>query len=364
MHSCGHTLANCATECSVICIRMKIFFSGHHNPHFLTITEYLESAIRSLGHDLFAFEDRQHVIPGRIRKHVPWLHRTDLQIINRRMIAAAGKWKPDIAIVTGGGRIDPATVECLKKRGITCVLWTTDPPNVSCPLPTAAPCYDFIFCLGTESMELLERAGVRHARWLPMACDPERHYPIECTPADKEEYCSDVVFVGSHYPERAALFEHLAAQRFCDFALWGPGWDSLPRTSLLRRHVRGFHTRPEEWRKIYSAGKIVISSHYRDPGGILPVYQASPRVFEILACGAFQLCDDQHDVFALFKDGHDLVKFTDAKDLVAKVQYYLGHAEKRSAIAAQGRKTVLSRHTYQDRIRELLEKIGRGSSDR
>ena len=162
----------------------------------------------------------------------------------------------------------------------------------------------------------------------------------------------------------AALFEHLAAQRVCDFALWGPGWDALPPTSPLRRHLRGLHTRPDEWLKIYSASKIVISAHYRDPRGAIPVYQASPRVFEIMACGAFQLCDDQRDVFALFKDGHDLVKFTDAQDLVAKAQYYLEHSEERSAIAAQGRKTVLSRHTYQDRIRELLEKIGRGSSDR
>jgi spore maturation protein CgeB len=63
-------------------------------------------------------------------------------------------------------------------------------------------------------------------------------------------------------------------------------------------------------------------------------------------------------VFVLFQDGHDLVKFTDRHDLVAKVQYYLAHSEERRAIAAQGRETVLAWHTYQVRIRELLKKIG------
>jgi spore maturation protein CgeB len=339
---------------------MKILFSGHHNPHFHTITEYIESAIRQLGHDLFVFEDRQHVIPGRIRKRVPLLHRMDLQIINRRMTAAAEKWEPEIAIVTGGDRIDSVTIQYLKKHGVVCVLWTTDPPKESCPLPLAAPHYDFIFCLGTEMMELLERAGVPHAQWLPMACDPDRHHPVECTPEEGKRYGSDVVFVGSYYPERASLFERLATLDFCNLALWGPGWDALPETSPLRRHLRGLHTRPEEWLKIYSAGKIVLSSHYRDPRGV-PVYQASPRVFEILACGAFQLCDDQRDVFTLFKNDHDLVRFSDEKDLVAKVKYYLDHPEERKAIAAQGRKTVLARHTYRDRVRELLTGMGYGA---
>jgi spore maturation protein CgeB len=340
---------------------MKILFSGHHNPHFRTITEYIESALRHMGHDLFVFEDRRHLIPGRIRRLVPFLHRLDLLLMNRRMRAAAQRWRPDMAIVTGGDRIEPETVRHLKKIGVPSVLWTTDPPMESRLLPPAAPDYDFIFCLGTESMEVLGKAGIHRAQWLPMACDPDCHHPVSCTPDEQKKYGSDVVFVGSYYPRRAALFEPLAGLDFCDFSIWGPGWDTLPAASPLRKHVKGLHTRPDEWLKIYSSSKIVLSGHYQDPKGKIPVYQASPRVFEILACGAFQLCDDQRDVFALFEDGVDLVKFTDRHDLVAKVQYYLAHSEERRAIAAQGRETVLAGHTYQDRIRELLKKIGHES---
>jgi spore maturation protein CgeB len=341
---------------------MKILCCGHHNPHFHTITEYIESAISNLGQDLYIFEDRQHLIPGRIRKMVPFLHHGDLHMINRKMVAFAKKWKPDIAIVTGGDRISSDTIQHLKKIGIRCILWTTDPPKESYPLPLlAAPYYDFIFCLGTEAIELLEKGGIHNAKWLPMACDPTRHHPVECTPEEKKKYGSDVVFVGSYYPERAVLFEHLSVRRCCDLAIYGPGWDTLPGSSPLCKHLKGFHTRPEEWLKIYSASKIILSAHYRDPQGKLPVYQASPRVFEILACGAFQLCDDQRDVFTLFKEGHDLVKFLDGKDLVAKVQYYLTHPEERRLIGLQGRETVLARHTYQDRVKELLTKIGHGS---
>jgi spore maturation protein CgeB len=337
---------------------MKILFSGHHNPHFLTITEYLERAIAALGHDLHVFEDRRHLIPGRIRKHMEFLNQLDLGVINTDMRALARSVRPDIAIVTGGQRISAKTIRHIKRLGSTAVLWTTDPPMQFEPLVTAALSYDTIFCQGTEAIEMLARVGIEGTHWLPMACDPEVHHPVACSTVEHRQYGSDIVFVGSYYPERAALFEPLSALTSCAFAIWGPGWEALPAASPLRKHLKGRHTRPEDWLKIYSAGKIILSTHYHDPQKQFPVYQASPRVFEILACGAFQLCDDQRDVFTLFRDGRDLVKFKDGKDLVAKVQHYLAHPEERRAIAEQGRKTVLARHTYQERIKELLAKIG------
>jgi len=334
---------------------MKILFSGHHNPHFFTITEYLERAIAALGHDLYAFEDRRHLIPGRIRSRSAFLHGLDLGIINRKLLALAKSVKPDIAIVTGGNRIAAETIRHFKRLGIATVLWTTDPPRHFEPIVTMATSYDAIFCQGTEVIELLDRAGIGGAQWLPMACDPSYHHPVECTAEDKKTYGSDIVFVGSYYPSRAALFENLVD---FDLVIWGPGWGALDRNSPLCRCIRGAHTTPAEWLKIYSSSKIVLATHFQDPENRFPVYQASPRIFEALACRAFLMCDDQRDVFTLFRDGRDLVKFMDGKDLVVKVQHYLAHSEERKAIADYGREAVLARHTYQDRIKELLTKIG------
>jgi spore maturation protein CgeB len=334
---------------------MNILLSGHHNPHFPTITEYIESAIRNLGHELFIFEDRQHIIPGRIRSRSAFLHRIDLININRKLLALADSCKPDIAIITGGSRITAETICHFKRLGIDTVLWTTDPAPYFEPSVTAAASYDAVFCQGTEAIELLAQAGIGGARWLPMACDPDYHHPVECTSAEREKYGSDIVFVGSYYPERAALFEKLV-----DFnvAVWGPGWGALDRNSPLRRCIRGAHTTPDDWLKIYSSSKIIMATHYKDPKYRFPVYQASPRIFEALACKAFVLCDDQRDVFSLFRDGEDLVRFFDLSDLVNKAKHYLAHPEERDKIAGKGNSSVLKNHTYTHRIRELLSKIG------
>jgi spore maturation protein CgeB len=333
---------------------MKILFTGHHNPHFSTITEYMERAIRSLGHDLFVFEDRLHRIPGRVREKIPVLNRLDQRLINRSLLAVAEKVKPEIMIVTGGHRISPETIQKFKDRGVLSILWTIDAPSDFQLIIDAAPLYDHIFCQGTEAVELLDQAGIVGARWLPMACDPSCHHPVTCPPSDKARYGSDLVFVGSYYAGRASLFEKIT--KF-DLAIWGPGWDSLDRNSPLRRCIRGAHTTPEEWLKIYSASKIVLAAHYHDPQNSFPVYQASPRIFEALACGAFVICDRQRDVFSLFKEEDHLVSFYDSNDLIDKVTYYLEHAEERTAMATRGRAECLAKHTYVHRIQALLSLI-------
>ena len=57
---------------------MKILFSGYHNPDFLTITEYMEMAIENLGHKPVVFDDRRHIVPGRLRRKIGWLNKFDL----------------------------------------------------------------------------------------------------------------------------------------------------------------------------------------------------------------------------------------------------------------------------------------------
>lgn len=330
---------------------MKILFSGYHNPDFLTITEYMERAIENLGHDSFIFDDRQHILPGRLRRRIGWLNRFDLNQINKRLISLAYEAKPDIAIVTGGHRITSQTVTTLKNIGARTVLWTIDAPLNFQPIIDVAPLYDYIFCQGTEAIELLDQAGIKGANWLPMACDPAAHRPVELSPQEKEHYGSDVVFVGSYYPNRGELFEKLI--RF-NLGVWGPGWDKLHRHSPLRTFLKGGKTKPDEWLKIYSASKIVLAIHYQAPEISFPVYQASPRVFEALACGAFVISDNQKDVFSLFKEGSHLVRFDSPDDIVDKITYYLDHSDDRQKISRKGRQEVFNEHTYEDRIKKLL----------
>jgi len=203
---------------------------------------------------------------------------------------------------------------------------------------------------------LLNRAGIEGPQWLPVACDTNVHSSVEISPEERRHYGNDVVFAGSYYPNRAELFERLV-----DFNLgiWGPGWEKLDQKSKLIGCIRGTYTPPSEWSKIYSASKIILATHYQDPERKIPVYQASPRIFEALACGAFVISDNQRDVFLLFKDSQHLVRFDGPNNLMEKIQYYINHYEERKKIADRGREEVIKNHTYVHRIEKLLSLIER-----
>jgi spore maturation protein CgeB len=327
---------------------MKILLATCRNPHFRTITEYVEEALRAQGCEVEFFDDRAYIIPGRLRQALPFLEQTELMRINRRLVEKACAMRPDMLLVMGGFRIAGETMDQVRGAGVKTVLWTIDPP-VSRGLALAAPHYDHVFCGGTEAMEILGRNGYNKARWLPFGFAEGYHKPA---PPSTREPDFDICFIGSYYPRRERDFAGLADLRF---RIWGPGWEKLEPASPLRPLATTGNIPPSFWMQAYAQAKIVLCAHYHD--GVNPCYQASPRIFEALAVGAFLICDDQKDVKALFEDGRHLVIYRDAHDLREKAAYYLAHPEERRRIAAQGQQAALAGHSYGHRMRTLLDGV-------
>ena len=338
-------------------VTMKILFATARNPHFPTITEYIERAARALGHDIISFDDRAFTFPGRLRAAIPRIDRLDLSRLNRKLATEVRQQRPDLLLCAGGERILPETVEAARATGTTTVLWTIDSVKSRDPRIALASYFDFVFCGGTEMIEALRGSRLRNGpSWLPFACDPELHRPIKLSPEEESLYGCDIAFVGSlHldlYPNRLPMLEALA-----DFKMgvWGPGARALPASSPIHGKIRGDGIGYEEWARIYSSAKIVLCAHSSYPD--IPCTQASPRVYEVLACGGFLLCDDQPDVRALFEDGQDLAIFRSLSDLNHKARYYLDHDQERREIAVRGREKVLAKHTYRHRVAALIATV-------
>jgi len=340
---------------------MKVLFTGYYKPQYPTVTDYIEQALEELGHEVVILDECRHLLPGRLRARSPRLEAIDLRWFNKNVLLAGSRSRPDLFLAVGGERILPATVIALKAQKMRTALWTVDAPLQFAPILHGAPFYDHVFCQGTEAVDILRQRGVTRLTWLPMACAPAHHYPVDPGPEERATLGHDVVFVGSHYPVRERFLEGLAD---LDLFIWGPGWERLRKDSPLKGCVRAAHVRPELWRKIFAAAKIVLSVHFADPRGVIPCHQASPRVFEAMACGAFVLSDRQRDVLALFREGEHLACFGDAAELAEKVRRYLADPGERARIARRGAEEVLRNHTYTGRLRYLLDDVGRCVSGR
>lgn len=327
----------------------------------MTFTEYVERAIVGCGHVLETEDFRDWRIPGRVRARSAFLQAWDMDRINRNVLERAQRFRPDIVLVNGGWTIHPRTVSRIKTAGCpVTVNWIADYPLMFDKYLLAGPGYDHFFTSGTDSLFAYQGQGHKNGGWLPFACDPQIHRPVELSQDDLRRYACDICFVGSCYEERVEVLERLTG---FDLAVWGAGWDKLPKGSALRKFVRGGSLTPDQWVKAFGAAKIVLNIIGHRCGVMHPFVpehefrMTNTKVFEILGCGAFQMVDAKADAMALFKDREHLVFYRDADHLAELARFYLDHPQERERISAAGRAEVLRKHTYTDRIKELVSVV-------
>ncbi len=79
------------------------------------------------------------------------------------------------------------------------------------------------------------------------------------------------------------------------------------------------------------------------------------RSFDVLGAGGFLLSNFQAEYPLFFDLDHDLVCYSCQEDMLEKADYYLRHESERKKIALKGYERVSADHTYEIRLRQMLE---------
>jgi len=342
---------------------VNVVLSCVRNPDFEALPDYLAAALRSLGHRVTLFDHRRRLLPGRLRRVFPGLETLDRERLNRAFVRTVQSSRADLVIVNQGMLLSPSTIRAVRASGVRCVNWFSDFPAEFEDGLRLAPAYDAIFLGSSFAAGRHREAGHRHAAWLPFGCDPRAHHPEDQGPTAPPRLPrprptglpdgADVVFVGSHYPERQILLRFL---RGLPVGVWGPGWERAADDPHVAPMIRGGALRPADWRRLYARCGVALNIHYgsfgpREVSGDL----ANTRVFEILACGAFQVVDRQGDILRLFKEGEHLAAYSSGEELRERVEEALRDEGLRRSVAARGRAEVLARHTYEHRALHLAD---------
>lgn len=103
---------------------------------------------------------------------------------------------------------------------------------------------------------------------------------------------------------------------------------------------------------VFHCSKINLNISLRSIRSGIPL-----RAFDIIGCGGFLLSNYQADFADCFTAGEDFDFYEDENDLLRKLDYYLSHDSIRAEIAANGRRKLAGQHTFQHRIRQMLEVI-------
>jgi spore maturation protein CgeB len=334
-------------------------------------TEYCAQGLEDSGHNVRMYRygeqlERPIGLRGRVRRRVMGPERYSIsrvfqvsQADNLDVLRIAGEQRPDFTIVLKGESLLPETVARLRNLANgPIVQWCGDDPSWFPNIIGAAHLYDRFYLADPTYAADLESRGVC-ARFLPHAVDPSAW-----AGQDADIRSVDVIFVGDarhnmgHLPasrSRVEILEAVARASF-NLAVWGRGWEKLEAEYRVREAHRGLTLLPASAvARAYRSAKIVLNIHHAQ-------MREGPnmRTFEIPAADAFQLTDFKARMGDLFDIGTELAVYQDVDDVVPAIERYLNDESARSAIARAGKRRVERDHTYEVRMRQLIDDVRDG----
>jgi spore maturation protein CgeB len=344
-------------------LRPRIAVLGPFHGGTLPTATYTYQAFQRMGHrvrgiDVSGFNDgfmlleqfvknegRQGAMRG---QYVELVSQVLLETFNEKPI--------DILICMAQAPISAKALTELRNRGVVTVLWFVEDYLRFSYWREMAKFYDFVFTIQKgECIEKIKAAGAGEVHYLPTACDPHFHAPLDLSKEDKERWGSPFSFVGAGYHNRVQTFASMANY---PFKIWGSEWPTgKPFDRLVQEESR--RIKPEEYIKIFNATDVNLNLHSSserdgvDPSGDF----VNPRTFELAACGAFQLCDERLLLPELFEVGKEIITFSTREDMKEKMEYYLARPEERKVVCDRARARVLKEHSYERRMEQMLSMI-------
>ncbi|UZP04143.1 glycosyltransferase [Clostridium botulinum] len=133
-----------------------------------------------------------------------------------------------------------------------------------------------------------------------------------------------------------------------DFKVYGDEMWKLIHSKKIKYIGQAEHF--NEMPKVFKLSKININLTriYVESG--LPM-----RVFDVLGSKGFLVTNYKSDIVRYFNDGRDLIIYRDLQELSEIIEYYLHNERERQDIIINGYERVKHEHTYEVRLKQLMD---------
>jgi len=333
-------------------MRILLCYPGHSIATF-DVAHGWDMALKALGHEVFTL-GYEHNVPFYAtvidfwKERNPDFHPTMRDVFwlaSQDLVCKALECLPlDFVLVITGLLHHRRAFELIRKLDIPTVLLFTESPYNDDMLEELLPLPDVVFTNERNSVGAFRKANP-HSYYMPHSYDPKRHRP-----PNGEMYEHDVFFLGTMYEERQVLFDELRQHYQGDMDITG--------TVLSRKGEMPGAIPNDEMIKHYWGTKIALTPNrttagYFDKTQIeSEVYSLGPRIYELAACGTFQLTDTSRaeliDVF-----GDTIQTYQNAEHLAQLIRTFIEYPRWRQELAERARIQVKS-CTFENRATEIL----------
>lgn len=310
-------------------------------------------AFKKLGYDCAVFNSRHGFVYSplfrRISRLIPsikYLKKFSVYLVNQDLIRQVKKYKPQYLFAQKAETIAPNTIDVIKSLGVITANFYNDLMGDWPVISKIAPHYDYFFSQDHVVLKRLwNELGLKNCFYMAHAAEPLSD------PFTYRDNKYRISFIGTYnkevYPNRE---KYLMAVKDFGLYIWGNDeWLSTPLKDCFQGRSHG-----DERFNIYSQSKIVIDVNWEH----FPSDGTSVRPFEVAASGACLFVDlVKADIKNVYEENKEFVSFSNTEELRDKINYYLGHDEEREKIARAGYERTIRDHTYDKRVRQMMDII-------
>ena len=227
--------------------------------------------------------------------------------------------------------------------------------------------FDYFFCSLKGVADKMQEVGLTNAYYLDEACSPEFHGATYINYFQQKKYGEDIAFIGSlgfhqMHVKRIEIIEKILKEGF-KMKVWGA---LIGEKQNIPKIIKDSHMNAEIINQQHSM--IVQSSFVNlgiDQDNDIELGH-SARLYRIMCAGGLYLCGAVKGLEKMFKINapgeeikpeQELVVYYDNEDLIKKLDFLLENITISERIAMNGQKVVLEKHTFSDRIDEMIKTI-------
>jgi len=291
---------------------------------------------------------------GALRRHpdVEFVAKADP--INAMSVVVANRC--DLLIAFDGEELDTTLCARLAAACGRSVLWITEDPYEINANTRNAKHFDLVFTNDSTSVSAYGEIGEH----LPLAGAMEFH-SLSVLPVH-QPLRYELFFAGTAWPNRSGFFrsvlKDLPSDWKCKIAL--PTNQFLPPHGVeLPESTLSWRTSPIDFARFVnrSAITLMLPRVFSASGGREFAETPPPRLFEAaLAGGAQMIHESLAEVDRSFTPNKEIILFSSERDFLEKATHLVSDRVYRNSIAEAARARALEQHTYDCRIRTLLNR--------
>jgi spore maturation protein CgeB len=319
------------------------------------------NALRRLGHDVHHV-DLRTLLPG-----TPWVDRITWRLggnlvapwAMRGLRATLAGRHFDVCHVDGGEWVTPGVMAELRRHTDKIISYSIDDPLGPRDgarfkaFRQSLPLYDLNAVVREENVAEAKKLGARAVVRVYRSADEVSHAPRPLTDHDHHRWDTDVLFLGTWFPERGPFLLELI-RLGVPLAIQGPHWHKAPEWPHLKSHWKGGAISGDDYAKAIQCAKVNLGLLSRENRDL-----HTTRSLEIPALGALLCAERTSEHVSMYNEGHEALFWKDARECAAMCHLALENESRRREIAEAGHLRVRKNgHHNQPVLASLMAAAG------